>query len=199
VSAASDWRGASSSIILSPRARNTDYRDEIALWSDTVVKRPDNAAPTAISGPRCCEQAATPRPSLHLETALRLRAGYPEVHKHLGAALARSGRFPEAIAHYRLALAENPDSPTPLDLGEALLRRGELAEALASSKRCAMRPDRAKVQNQSRCRFAQAGRANDAIAADEAAIRAEPDSRGLLQSWQCARAGGARARGDGAV
>ena len=83
--------------------RNGDYRSEIAIWSDTVVKQPNSAEAHFNLGfalardPGRRDDAIT-----QYREALRLRPGYAEAHNNLGLAWSEMpGRLNDAIAQYQ--------------------------------------------------------------------------------------------------
>jgi len=65
-----------------------------------------------------------------LQTAVRLKPTWRELHSNLGYACVQLGRADEASAHFREALAVDPNYlPTFIALAELALRRGDRAEA----------------------------------------------------------------------
>jgi Flp pilus assembly protein TadD len=111
--------------------RNEIYRSELALYRDTVIKRPGNASAhtnlgNALRDARHFEEAIT-----HYEEALRLRPNSPQVQYDLAGALSAAQRLPQAIDHYEAALRLKPDyAEAHNNLGIALARAGRDAEAL---------------------------------------------------------------------
>ncbi len=91
--------------------RNADYRSEIAIWADTVAKRPtnpraeDSLASAYLAAGRWSEAI------VHDQAALRLQPDFVDARSNLGDALLRGGRRAEAIAAYREALAIDPKMP----------------------------------------------------------------------------------------
>ncbi|MGD0870984.1 MAG: tetratricopeptide repeat protein [Bryobacteraceae bacterium] len=122
----------------------------------------------------------------HYQAALRIKPGYARAHTDLGSALARlPGRLPDAMAEFRAALAIDPDLAIPHNnLGNALAQAGRWNEAV-SEYGAALRidPDYADARHnlaeaQYNLGFALAktdGRAFEAIAHLEAALRLRPD------------------------
>lgn len=110
--------------------RNADYHSELALWTDTVAKRPNNGRAHNNLG-KVIFAAGRPAEALvHYAEAVRLQPAAPEPHYNLGLALARLQRPAEAIAHYEEALRLQPDYPDAQNnLGNALLAVGRLADA----------------------------------------------------------------------
>ncbi|MCX6951528.1 MAG: tetratricopeptide repeat protein [Verrucomicrobia bacterium] len=125
--------------------RNRDYRTELALYRDTVEKRPDNAFARYNLGKALAESKhGDPAEAIvHYEAALRLEPGWAHVHYNLGNALFDQGRVAEAAAHYRSAVRLNPAYvKAHYNLGNALVRLGQPEGALESYRTALrLRPD----------------------------------------------------------
>jgi tetratricopeptide (TPR) repeat protein len=110
--------------------RNHDYRSPLALWSDTVAKRPLN--PRAHQG-RAEALAAAGRHDEALAAwreSLRLLPDESHYHYNLAVALAATGRREDAVRHYRLALRLFPhEARTHNNLAILLAQLGRPAEA----------------------------------------------------------------------
>jgi tetratricopeptide (TPR) repeat protein len=115
--------------------RNKDYRSELAIWSDTVAKRPNNERAHNNLGlaleklPGRLQDAAG-----QYEAALRLKPDYFEAHHNLGLAWSQlPGRHQDAIAQYEAALRLKPDfAPGWHNLGVSWFRLGNLPAAVAA-------------------------------------------------------------------
>jgi tetratricopeptide (TPR) repeat protein len=113
-------------------ARNTAYRTEAQLWTDTAAKRPDNARAYFMLAKGLQEQGRV-RDSLPLyEKAIVLFPAYVEAHTNLGNALVQLGRNAEALRHYEIAAQTAPRSAVVQNnLGNALTAMGRAAEAIS--------------------------------------------------------------------
>jgi tetratricopeptide (TPR) repeat protein len=157
--------------------RNDDYRSELALWSDTVAKRPENVRAhytlgTVLFALRRADEAIG-----EYETALRLKPDSAEAHNDLGNALTRLGRAAEAVPHYEAALRVAPQSSDAHDnLGNALRRLGRLDEAgMHYEAALRARPNSADAHNNLGNLLAQQGEFAAAARHYEAALQARPD------------------------
>jgi len=161
--------------------RNEDYRSELAIWSDTVAKRPDNERARNNLGlawskmPGRLDDAVA-----QYEAALRLNPDYPEAHNNLGIAWAQMpGRLNDAIAEFQEALRLQPDSAEAhTDLGGALLKiPGRLSDAIAQLEEAVrVKPDYAEAHTNLGLAWAQMpGGLSAAIAEFEEALRLQPD------------------------
>lgn len=111
--------------------RNSDYRSPLALWRDTVVKRPDNAIAHCSLGAALSAADRQPEAAAEFETTLRLQPNNAEAHTNLGEMLSAAGRPDEAMPHLLAALRGAPDSASVyLNLGAALDRVGRTDEAV---------------------------------------------------------------------
>jgi tetratricopeptide (TPR) repeat protein len=157
--------------------RNADYRSELAIWSDTVAKRPDNTRARNGMALALDHAGRIPEAIQQFEAALRLTPGDVEVHDNLGVTLEHAGRIAEATQHYETALRLKPNFPEAhSNLGNALLRTGRVPEAIQQYKEALrLRPDYAEAEYNLGGALDQAGRTAEAIRHFEAAVRLKPD------------------------
>jgi Flp pilus assembly protein TadD len=112
-------------------ARNRDYHSELALWQDTVNKRPDNyrarsTLATYLAGRNRQAEAIT-----ELQEALRLNPRYAPAYNNLGHVFLRQGKLNDAVTQFREALRWEPARPeTRYGLGNALTQQGNFGEAI---------------------------------------------------------------------
>jgi protein O-mannosyl-transferase len=115
--------------------RNSDYRSEFVIWSDTVLKCPGNArAQDNLGGFLGNMPGRLPEAIVHYEAALKIDPEDAEAHNNLGTALETiPGRLPDAIAHYEAALLIRSDFvEAHYNLGSVLARvPGRLPDAIA--------------------------------------------------------------------
>lgn len=112
--------------------RNEVYESRLALWSDTVAQRPDNAR---AQNNLAIELSSAGRPEeavAHFQEALRLDPERGDARNNLANELLRQGRVDEAIAQYERALqTKSVDLLALGNLGVALMQAGRLPEAMA--------------------------------------------------------------------
>jgi len=161
--------------------RNEDYRSELALFSDTAAKCPDNERARYNFGFALSHSAGREREAIaEYQAALRIDPDYAEAHNNLGNSLSQiPGRLPEAIAEYQAALRTNPHYAEPHNnLGNALSQiPGRLPEAIAEYQ-AALRinPDDAEAHyNLGLLLMNIPGRRQDAIFHFETTLRIKPD------------------------
>jgi tetratricopeptide (TPR) repeat protein len=162
--------------------RNQDYGSELAIWSDTVAKRPDNAWARSNLGTVLQEiPGRLPDAITEYEAALQIDPALAATHYNLGLALARlPGRLPDAIAEYRAALRMDPNlSEAHCSLGRALLTmKGGLAEAIAEfTAALRIKPDYVSAHiNLGSALSEIPGRLPEAVAQYGAALKIDPGS-----------------------
>ena len=161
--------------------RNADYRSELTLWSDTVVKRPNNERAHNSLGLTWSQMPGRLNDAIaQYQEALRLRPDYAGAHNNLGLAWTQMpGRLQDAIAQMEEALRLQPDYADAHDnLGNALSQiPGRLQDAIAQYEEALrLRPDSAEAHNNLGLAWSKMpGRLNDANAQYEEALRLRPD------------------------
>ncbi len=166
-------------------ARNASYHSAIAIWQDTVAKRPGNArafgelANALLHAKRIDDALAA------YETALRLLPNFPKAHHNYAGALANAGRLDEAAAQYKLAIAQQPSlAEAQYGLGNVRREQGRLADALAGYEAAIrLRPDFAFAHNNAANLLANLGRTDEALQHFAAAARAQPDFPDAEYNW----------------
>lgn len=162
-------------------ARNTDYRSEVALWNDTVVKRPESSRAHSILAAVMAGTPALRSESIaHLYAALRLDPGNAEAHNNLANYLGSyTDRKLEAIEHYEQALRLKPDfaqAHSNLAITLTTLPGREL-DALAHFEAAArVRPDDAEAHYLvGKMLAGLPGRVAEAVREFERALQLSPD------------------------
>jgi tetratricopeptide (TPR) repeat protein len=92
--------------------RNEDYHSEVAIWSDTVAKRPDNARALCYLGYALAKiPGRLPDAVADYRAALEIAPHYLDPHIQLGEILAKiPGRLSEAVTEYEMAIQLEPDN-----------------------------------------------------------------------------------------
>lgn len=112
--------------------RNLDYRSELAIWTDTVAKRPANARAHQDLAVVLDREGRLAEAIAEYEQALRLRPSYADALSSLGWAVYRRGEAERAVGYYRAALEADPwHAGTHTNLGVALADQGKTAQAVA--------------------------------------------------------------------
>ncbi|MGA7723717.1 MAG: tetratricopeptide repeat protein, partial [Opitutaceae bacterium] len=157
--------------------RNRDYRSEIALWRDTVLRRPSNeraylALASALSVAGRDEEACR-----EFTEALRIEPWDFEARRGLGLSLYHLGRVDEALKQYRGIATPKPDSAElHYDIGLALDRKGRLDEAIGEFRKAlGIDPGYGEVRNNLGSALFRKGRVDEAISQYELALGSTAD------------------------
>ncbi|HTS19888.1 MAG TPA: tetratricopeptide repeat protein [Verrucomicrobiae bacterium] len=156
--------------------RNDDYKSAVAIWQDTVNKRPNNARAQSNLGTVLFQAGRAGEAIGHLERALRIKPDYADAHYNLGLALVRLGRTQEAIAHFHSALRIKPDYADAYDdLGLALEQTGRAEDAISQYEQAIrIKPDFVDAHNNLAVALARQGRVPEAIEHWEQALLIDP-------------------------
>jgi len=157
--------------------RNTDYRSEIALWEDTVAKRPANAGAHANLGAALADAARMREAVREDATALRLGPNPVATRNNLGTALVAVGRVREAVEELQESLRQEPDdAQAHLNLGVALDMLKRTPEAIPHYEASLRgKPNSAAAHANLGDALSRSGRNAEGIAHLEEALRLQPD------------------------
>lgn len=162
-------------------ARNSDWKDELSLWSSAVDICPGSAKAHYNLG-KALEllPGRLPEAIAEYRVSLRIDPDHADVHNNLANALsATPGGLQESVAEYRTALRIDPDRAEPHNnLANALARiPGRLPEAITEYQAALrIRPDSAEVHyNLANALLRLPGGLAEAIDEYRAALRIDPD------------------------
>ena len=157
--------------------RNHDYRSELTIWQDTVVKRPDN--PRAHKNLAAALERANrlPEAIAQYEEALRIAPNDAELHNVLGLVLVKTGKASEGIGHYEEALRLKPDfAEAHNSLAIALFGLGKRQEAVHEFEQALqIRPDFDQGHYNLGNALALSGKLEEAILQYQEALRITPE------------------------
>ena len=160
-------------------ARNRDYRSPLALWTDNVAKRPENAlARFNFSAELLREPGRVAEAQAQLETAVKLQPDLWMAHYNLALMLAQQpGQVDRAIAHFNEAIRIAPTNALPhRNLAMVLYQRGRLEEACLHLQAAVQFDPSNRLAWLSLVQlFEELARSEDAIGACAALVRTHPD------------------------
>ena len=158
--------------------RNSLWANEIALWSDCVVKSPHKARPHTNLGYALMSQGNLKEAIHHYTEALRIAPSYVIAHNNLGDALARQGKVAEAVYHYTEALRLNPHyAEAHNNLGNALMDEGKAEEAVRHyTEALRLNPNAALFHNNLGSALARQGKVEEAVHHYTEALRLNPNA-----------------------
>lgn len=166
--------------------RNRDYRTELAIWSDTVAKCPDNARAQGNLGRAYLGLGRWAEAVAACSEELRLAPGYNgDARANLGRALTELGRAADALPYFEDGLRRKPDSfDIHNNYGIALAALGRWPEAeIQYEAAVLLRPDFAELHNNFANTLAKVGRLPEALVHYETALRLAPDFVDAEVNW----------------
>src|SRR5260221_10318628 len=127
---------------------NNDYRSAVAIWTDTVLKVPDNANGRDNLGSSLLEAGRVPEAAAELEEALRLSPDNAIALDNLGIIAFQQGRSDEAMELFRRSLRAKPRHAwTHYNYGYALEQAGHDSEAVEQYRKALeIRPEFPEAQ-----------------------------------------------------
>ena len=174
--------------------RNEVYKSAVALWSDTISKRPDNARTYKELGKVLEGEGRTAEALANYDKALQLRPDYVTVYCDKAGTLLRMGQASAAIEQFDRALRINPTYFMALaGKGDALAQAGQGDAAIALYEEALkLRPNDSGAARNLGIALLTAGRVPEAIARLQAVLRADPEDASAHSSlgyafWQIGR------------
>jgi protein O-mannosyl-transferase len=158
--------------------RNETYASPVALWGDTVARRPDNPVAVYNLGVALDRERQFPAAAAQFSRAAQLRPDLAAPRYDWGMALFQMGRPAEAAAHFEEALRLDPHSAlTQEGLGLALAALGRPGEAVGHYEAAIQsQPGYARAHDNLGNAFLQLGRVPEAAAQYGEAVRLDPQS-----------------------
>ena len=157
-------------------ARNRDFRSELALWSDTVAKRPQNWRANFNCGVALLDLGRAADAADFFRRAIVLRPTEAKAHNSLGNALLVLERVTDAIASFEEAVRLNSSYGRAwYNLGTALFGQGQVAPAIVHFERAiALEPALAEAHTALGNGYFQLNQPQRALAQYEASLRIDP-------------------------
>jgi len=158
--------------------RNTDYRTDVSIWTDTVLRRPNNERARLALGSALAMQGRNDEAARQFEAALRIDPGDFQARLNLGMAFYHMGRADEALAQYAVIAPPTPDSSAlHYDIGLALDLAGRTDEAIAEyASALRLDPSDAQARNNLGRALYRTGHVTEALLQFGTALAAAPDS-----------------------
>jgi tetratricopeptide (TPR) repeat protein len=162
--------------VLSAR-RNVDYRTELAIWTDTVAKVPNNARARVNLGAVQNKAGDSAGALASYQRAVQLDPSSAEGFNNLATLFIEAGRPADAIAPCEAALRLRPEfSLAHNNLGTALVQVGRIAEGVAHLETALrLKPDLAAAHCNLSSALLSLGKTTEAIAHGQAAVRFDPN------------------------
>jgi tetratricopeptide (TPR) repeat protein len=156
--------------------RNWDYRSDLALWGDTVAKRPLSAKAQGNLGMALSTRGRTGEAIAHYQEALRLNSGMAETHYNLGRAYESEDRPQDALPEFIIAARRDPTLVyAQSHAGQLLNRLGRPAEAEPYLRRALARdPALASAHGSLGVALVAEGRVPEGIQEYRSSLRLQP-------------------------
>ncbi len=158
-------------------ARNPVFESELAIWHDTVARRPENHRAENNLGNALLKRNRDDEALKHFDAAIRLSPTYSDAHNNRGVVLLRKRRPVDALVEFDTATKHKANyADAQYNKGEAFLQLGlndRAIEALQVALR--MNPKNAKAYNNLGIALLDSGKVDEAIAAEQKAITFSPD------------------------
>lgn len=157
--------------------RNADYRSDLAIWSDTLAKRPGNLRARLDVGLALLGVGRVDEALARFREVLLANPQDGLAHLALGMGLRLTGRSEEALPHCREAVRLLPENgEARFLLGSLLIDRGAIDEGyenLVTAQR--LEPERAATHYSIGLVLELRGKTGEAIRAYSEAVRLKPD------------------------
>lgn len=157
-------------------SRNSVWKSDLTLWTDTVRKSPNSGAAQAYLGYALFASGDINRAIQHYETAIRLKPDFSETYNNLGVALASQGRHRKALPVYLEAIRLRPRWALPrANLSITLSALGGFEDARVEAERATnLDPGSAKAYHALGCALGNLGRLILAAEAFRRAVELDP-------------------------
>lgn len=160
--------------------RNQVYSSELTIWTDTVLKRPQNARAQLNLGMAFDNAGRIHEAIRCFHEAIRLNPEYAGAYANLGGALIKLGRYKEAQVHLGRALELNPNKKASAtvysNMGVALSAQGLNREAIYYFKKAVdLDADNAVLMLNLGFALEKTGELAGALNAYEKALRIKPE------------------------
>ncbi|HEV2971491.1 MAG TPA: tetratricopeptide repeat protein [Pirellulales bacterium] len=165
--------------------RNDDFRSDVAIWQDTVDKRPQNARAHNGLGDAFKDQGNTEQALAQYEQALEIKPELSESFLSLLHILSAQDRLDRGIEHARQVLKSQPRNPQAHNnLAGFLAAADRPDEALVQFKQAlAIDSDNLDTHIRLADFFFHQGKLDDAIAQYQLILRAQPDAADTRNNW----------------
>jgi tetratricopeptide (TPR) repeat protein len=164
---------------LAASRRNEVYQSNLGLWTDSVLKCPDNTFARDNLGALLAQAGNRPAAAEQFEAAIKLKPDDFNAHNNWGTLLAQTGRPTEAIEQFKQALRiDSSFAVTHYNLGVSLSQTGQTAAALEQfAEALRINPNYIGARYNLAYLLAQSGRLPEAIAQYNQVLRLNPDLR----------------------
>lgn len=172
--------------------RNVDYRSQVALWQDTVEKRPKNVRAHYNLGKSMEDENRIDEAIVqYRDRVIQLMPTSSEVRVNLALSLAKRERYDEAIAQFHEALKLNKDHPETLNnIALTYAKMGRVSDALPIYEKCLrLKPDYGEGHYNYANALVHTGQREKAVQHYEQAVKLNPKIAPAYFNWGLALEG----------
>lgn len=164
-------------LVATTAARNRAYRSELAIWTDTVAKCPNNAVARSSLGAALADAGRRDEAIAEDQRAYALNPNYGPTLANLGIALTESGQPTDALPYVTRAVQSDPkNAQAHLNLGVTLDLLHRAPDALPQyAEAVRLNPLLPAAHNDYGDALSRAGRLDEGIAHLLEAIRLDPN------------------------
>lgn len=157
--------------------RNTIWKSDLSLWTDTAKKSPDSFVPQEALGDALLNEGWTDEAIECLQAVLRKKPDFLEAHYNIGVAYGKKGLNDEAIRHFQAAIALRPDLvKAHSNLALAYQKKGLMDKVIEQYQTVvSLKPDSLDAHNNLAIAYGEAGKIDQAIEQFLDALRLKPD------------------------
>jgi Flp pilus assembly protein TadD len=158
-------------------SRNTVWKDDLTLFTDTVRKSPDSALAHDNLGSAYLNQHRLDEAINEFTVALNLKPDLAEAHYNLGTVYARQNHLNEAVHEFVTAVTLKPDlAEAHYNLGTVFLKQNRLTEAVHEFiTELKLKPDFAMAHNNLGNAYLRQNRTDEAVNEYITALTLKPD------------------------
>jgi len=166
--------------------RNFDYRNESAIWADTLAKWPQNSRAHNNYGEILFRKGETEEAEQHYRASIRLNPNYADVRSNLGILLSNKGQRKEAIEQLYEALRVEPNfAIAHNNLGANLVDEGRYRQALRHYYRALeLGFQEPGVYSNIGIAYGRLGRYSEAVKYFQEALHRQPDFKAAQEELQ---------------
>ena len=184
------WAGALifilATLCIATYTRNEIWRDDLALWSDTVKKSPLKARPHYNLGNSFNFRGKMEEAIKEYQAAIQINPEYADAYLNLGVAYASLGVEDRAERALKKAVQLEPyDAEAYYNLGLLYANRKLHPLAVEQYKKAiSLNPDSAKILNNFGIALAEMGRLDEAISRFQLGLRYHPEDQELRKNLE---------------
>ena len=165
-------------------SRNRDWKDNLTLWSKTVITTPNSSIAHGSLGRAYQDQGRLEEAIGKYKKAIELYPGDYKAYHNLGVIHAGQGALREAVANYKSAIAINPAFiDAQFNLANIYHNQGLLEEAVDQYRKVTeLDPADFEARNNLGVAYARQGKLDQAIVQWETVLKMDPQNKSAAEN-----------------